>query len=266
MPSSAGLEGNHISDGNEYSYLNWQVATQEVDNNRSLITWQAGWHFTTYSCRGLRLGQAIINGVTVYQDFDGGDGVHNYNGGHDHRPALETASGSLWIGHSTDGTMNLSAYVQMTGFSGYLSEGWGEWTLPTIPRFTPPPAAPTISNVKQTTLTVSFTDGVGGAPITSRQVIRATNPFQSGAVTVGTSNVVNDTGLTPGVTYYYWAGTYNAAGFSGWSPVASVETITGARVNVGGVWKKATPYVKVAGTWKMARPWTKVMGVWKEDI
>lgn len=265
MPSSAGLEGNHV-DGDERVYLNWQVAAQEVDNNRSLINWQLGWVFATFSCRGLRNGDAVINGVEVYLNVNPGDGVHQFNGGHDHRPTLEVASGSLWLGHNGDGTGTLSAYGQLIGFSAQNSQGSASWDLPTIPRFTSPPSTPVITNITQTSLDVTFADGSGGAPIDSRQIVYGTDPTGVVNTTISSDGSTTITGLIPAKTYYFWARTHNAAGYSDFSARAQADTIAGARLRVGGVWKMAIPYTKVAGTWKLARPWTKVMGVWKEDV
>lgn len=266
MPSSAGLEGNHV-DGNERVYLNWQVAAQEVDNNRSLITWQLGWVFATFSCRGLRNGDAVINGAQVYLNLNPGDGVHQYNGGHEHRPALEVAWGSLWIGHNADGTQVLSAYGQLIGFSAQNSQGSASWDLPTIPRFSPPPTAPNPTNITQTSITTQFFQGGGGAPIDFFHLGYGTNPSTPTTIITSSNNGINTiSGLAPATTYYFWARNHNSAGYSNWSERAQGETIAGARLRVSGVHKKAIPYVKVAGTWKLARPWTKVMGVWKEDV
>lgn len=266
MPSSAQLDGNAVADTpSENVRMSWSVVTQEVDNNRSLVAWSFGWHFGTYSCRGLRQGQIIINGNTYYYNFAGGDGIHTYNGGHDHRPYFEVASGSVWLGHNGDGTGIINSYIAMTGFSGQFSEGWGEWALPTIPRLSSPPSTPVVSNVRQTTADISFTDGGGGAPIDSRQIGYGTNP-SSPTTTISSDGSDTLTGLTPATTYYVWARTHNAVGYSDWSPRTSFHTIGGARVKVSGVWKEAIPYVRVSGVWKLARPWVKVMGTWKEGI
>ena len=265
MSSFGNLNGNDV-DGSEKVYFDWQIAAAEVDNNRSLINWQFGWRFITFSCRGLRQGYAEFNGVALYYNYDGGDGVHNYNGGHDHRPFMQIASGALWVYHDVNGNLPTSAYAHLVGFSGQESQGWGYWDLDQILRYSSPPTNLIISNVKQTTMTVTFTDGTGGAPITSRQLIMADNPSQTGAITVGTSNVTNVTGLTPGKTYYFWAGTYNVAGFSGWSAMATAKTVAGSYINVAGVEKLAVPYVRVGGVWKLAQPWDKSVGIWKETI
>lgn len=223
MVTSASLSGNNV-DGNEGSYLNWQVVSQEIANNRSLINWQVGWRFATYSCRGLRLGHASVNGVTVYNDTDAGDGVHTFNSGHDHRPSLQTAAGSLWVNHNADGTRILNASVGMTGFSGRVSNGSGSWALPTIARFSTAPSMPIISSITSTSFIASFSDGSGGAPINSRQLGYSTSP--TGAVSFMSSDG-SDTisGLTPGTTYYIWAQTHNAAGYSPWSPMATATTL-----------------------------------------
>lgn len=229
MSSSGGVTGNNV-DGSEYSYLNWQVATQEVDNNRSLINWQAGWHFTTYSCRGLRQGSAYINGTLVYYDYDAGDGVHDYNSGHDHRPALQTASGSLWIGHGGDGTATITPVVDMRAFGTPSSSyGTNSDSLPTIPRFTSAPSTPVVSSITDTSAFVTFTDGTGGAAIDSRELLlRVDHPFiPSAEYYISSDGSTLLTPLAPGTNYYVFARTHNSAG---WSDFSLYEAFTTLRI------------------------------------
>lgn len=228
MPSSGSVHGTVGGDG-EFSYLDWQVASQDVANNRSLINWQAGWLFVTYSCRGLRQAVGVIDGNTVYSDTAAGDHVHAYNSGHEHRPGtgnLQTASGSLYIGHNSDGTKTISASMTMTGFSGQVSAGSGSFALPDIPRLNGAPSTPVLSEITADTIRVVWTDGVGGAPITNRQVGFGTDPnTPDDIVDVDNDEVFTD--LEWGTTYYFWARTQNAAGNSPWSGRASATTLTG---------------------------------------
>lgn len=361
------LTGNVVADGSEYSYLDWAVTTQEVENNRSLISWVVGWHFVTYGCRGLRNADGTVQGSLVYSDHVSGDHVHPFNGAHNHLSGggdLAVQASELWVSHNEDGTQTLSAAVNMTGFSGQTSSGSGSWALPTIARFTSPPSTPVISDITITSFRANFDDGAGGAvPIDARELgVNSVTPTLPPEYTqdYDDSDVIED--LDPGTTYYVWGRTHNAAGWSDWSDYATVTlpdfpdtmdlptivsidqtavtiswvepedngseiyaytvayntvdstsgateifvdapaltkkitgltpgvkyyffvnainevdngfysasanatTITGARVNVGGVWKQAIPYVRVDGIWQVAAAWTKVSGTWRETI
>lgn len=223
MSTFGSFNGSTGSDGEGY-YFEWSLVSQNVAANTSTISWKCGWRFDDNGCRGLRLGRAVVNGTTVYNDTDGGDGVHTHVSGHNHRPKLQTASGTITIAHNSDGTKTFSASGNMTGWQGQFSSGSASWALTTIPRFSSPPSKPLPSAITSTSVTITFTDGSGGAPIDSRQIGYGTD-----LITVGTtvSSDGSDTisGLTPGVTYYFWARTHNSAGFSAWSPKTTVVTL-----------------------------------------
>lgn len=222
MATSGTLNGNNV-DGTEGSYLDWQLVSQNVSDNYSVINWQVGWRFSTTSCRGLRLGAANINGSPVYNDSDPGDGVHTYNSSHNHKPKLQTASGQVTIYHNADGTKTFSASVTMTGWQGLKSSGSTNFTLPTIPRKSSPPSMPLISSITNNSVFVTFEDGTGGAPIDSREIGYGTNPTTPQTI-VPSDGSTTISGLSPGTTYYFWARTHNAAGYSDWSPRASATT------------------------------------------
>jgi len=266
MVSSGSVNGNNV-DGTEGSYLNWQVASQDVDGNFSTLNWQVGWRFSTTSCRGLRLGRAVINGTVVYDDHDSGDGVHAFVSGHNHKPRLQTASGSINVGHNADGTKEFSASVKMTGFSGLLSQGSSIWTLPEISQVPDPPSSPVLSNIHQTSLTAMFDpNDSGGTPIIGYEVGYSTVSDVGGATVVAGYPPVMITGLLPATKYYFWARAENSNGWSDWSTPGIATTLAGARVNVANVYKQAIPYVRSGGVWKLARPYGKIAGVWKEGI
>lgn len=224
MPSSGGLEGNHVADGGERVYLDWQVASQDVANNRSKINWQVGWHFITYNCRGLRLGHGVVNSSTVYNDTDSGDGVHAFNSGHNHTK-LQTASGSIWVTHNSDGTKTLTASAHMTGYNGQYSSGSGSWALPTIPLISDPPNITVADVVSGTQVHIAFTDGGGGAAIDARYIRVHAAPY----IEITPYSVASDGddivgGLDPGHEYRFSAYTHNAAGYSNDSPYATRRT------------------------------------------
>src|SRR5215218_713434 len=177
MAESGQVNGNNDSES-EGSYLSWQLTSQSVSANTSTIAWQAGWRFHANSCRGLRLGKAVINGTTVYNDTDGGDGVHAYNSGHDHGAKLQTASGSRTITHASNGTKSFSATITMTGWEGHKSDGSSSWSLPAIPRESNAPTKPILTAITATSIHVAFSDGSGGATIDSRQIGYGTNPAE----------------------------------------------------------------------------------------
>lgn len=226
MSNSGSDTGNHVADGNEYVYFTWDLTSQSVANNTSTISWKFGWHFTTFSCRGLRLGKVLIHGVTVYNDTDAGDGVHAYNAGHDHRPQLQVASGSLTMEHNSAGALTFGVASHMTGFSGQLSSQDGSWTLPVIPQTWNAPSLPVISSIAATSAFVTFSDGGGGVgAVDSRQIAYGTSTSVGSATTISSDGSTSISGLSAGTTYYVWARVHNAAGYSSWSSRASFTTL-----------------------------------------
>lgn len=263
MVTSGALWGNNV-DGGEGVYLDWQRTDVTEEGNYSTIAWQAGWRFVSNGCRGLRLGFCSINGVTVYNDTDGGDGVHGFVSGHNHRPKLQTASGFLNIPHNADGSKTFYATVRMTGFSGHLSQGSTGWTLDSISRIPDAPTKPAFSDVKQTSLTASFTpNGTGGLPLTQYQLAYG-DDAAANDTTITSAESQPIIGLLPGTTYYFRARARNSIGWGPWSAVSNTSTMSGVRVNLNGNWKRAIPYVKDAGVWKRAMTYGKIAGVWKE--
>jgi len=223
MTDNAQLNGNNGADG-EGSYLEWDITSQNVAGNYSTIHWEAGWRFSTLSCRGLRLGQAKVNGTTVYNDTDGGDGVHAYNSGHDHGE-LATASGNINVPHNSDGTKSCQFFIKMTGWEGQLSQATQSWNLTTIPRLNSAPGLPVISSITNTSVFVTFTDGTGGATPDGREIAYGGDPSSPTANTIISSDgSTSITSMTSGVTYYFWARMHNAAGYGPWSPRAQATT------------------------------------------
>jgi hypothetical protein len=269
MATSGSLLGDTV-EGSENSYLDWQLVSQSIANNTSTINWQAGWRFDDYSCRGLRKGSAVVNGTTVWNDQDPGDGVHAFNSGHEHRGGtnkLQCASGTRVIAHASNGTKTFSGSIDLTGYNGQRSNGSTSWALPTIPRNPNAPVSLLLSEVKQISVKFSWAaNPADGLPNTSYTISYGTTTSADTFTT--TSSVTNKTiiGLTPGVKYYFKVRAVNSVGTGPYSSIINTTTIAGARVNVAGVWKTAVPYVRDGGVWKVARPWVKVLGVWKETI
>lgn len=124
--------GTIYSDYGNHSrfYLSWQLSSQDVTNNRSLISWQVGlqiesggWYWGSNSVK--------INSIHVDGGSSLGSGTwSDISGTGNH----QLKSGSKWVSHSADGTKSFGADL-----SGWLTgEGnksaSGSWSLPTIPR------------------------------------------------------------------------------------------------------------------------------------
>lgn len=88
------------------------------------------------------------------------------------------------------------------------------------------PSKPTISEITATSYRVKFTVGASnGSAIDRKQLAKNTSATTSGAIIFdsdGDSNILNQ---ASGTTYYLWARTHNAKGWSPWSPMASVKTL-----------------------------------------
>lgn len=88
------------------------------------------------------------------------------------------------------------------------------------------PAKPTISEITATSMRVRWSSGAnGGSPLDGFQIARNTTNTTTGAVITNDDGDTVHTGLSSGVTYYWWARTHNTKGYSPWSPVAYATTL-----------------------------------------
>lgn len=116
---------------NSHYYLNWQVASTNIEGNYTDINWQAGidtggnyWYKNA-----MKINSIVINGTTV---FSGGT-YSNIEGG-----SRELASGTTRIYHNTDGSKSFSASISGWLYSYGNCSGEGSFELPTIPRASTP--------------------------------------------------------------------------------------------------------------------------------
>ena len=133
MATDGNWRANGVSHDNHF-FINWQLASQDVANNRSLINWQAYAHFNQSDSQ---LDNGFVNSNIGGQWSNGGR-VKNYQGIFTTRNH-HLASGSFWIGHRADGNQEVqfSGGISFYGFG--RSEGTsGVWSLPTIPRASNP--------------------------------------------------------------------------------------------------------------------------------
>lgn len=113
-----------------YFWVKWeQSGNQDIANNRTLINWYCGVYCGhAFYSNAIKMSAVTINGTPVY----GGGTYSNYSKGNH-----TIASGSMWIGHTTDGTKKFS----ISAFTGWLYSGYDysapatEFTLEKIPRY-----------------------------------------------------------------------------------------------------------------------------------
>jgi hypothetical protein len=178
--------------------------------------------------------------------------------------ALISSDGSTDVGGFNSGQ---KVYFWARGRNALGWSGWsnrGEATTWQVPAA---PGKPVFYDVKQTSLQVLylFSTRSNDPPFLESQFGYSQNPLA-----VVYDEIVNAPGglvevddLHPGGTYYFWARSRNAVGWGNWSVAAKVVLNAGARVLVGGQWKRAVPYIRIGGTWKVAEPWVRRQGVWK---
>lgn len=144
MATSGSYGGNTVSYGN-YMFVNWQVAGQEIGNNRTLINWQAYFRFNGSDSQ-LDNGGVWSN---VGQLWGNGGRVYNFAGNYTTRN-LGLASGSFWINHGSDGRGYIQLGVGITSGWGRSEGTSGVWELPTIPRASTPTLSANPVNIGST--------------------------------------------------------------------------------------------------------------------
>lgn len=132
MATFGTMTGNSLTiggQGNQYYFVNWQLASQNQGANTSTINWQNYFHFQLADAQ-LDNGDVVAGGATRY-DVPGR--VYNYSGNFTTRD-LAISSGSFTVTHNPDGTYTLSVSGAIDVFSTGTSSGSQSWALPTIDR------------------------------------------------------------------------------------------------------------------------------------
>lgn len=172
---------------------------------------------------------------------------------------------------SSSGTSTVNGLLPGTKYyfwaRGENTLGWGPWsarTDVTTQNVPDAPSTPVISNIQPTSVDVSWTpNGDGGAAINGFQLAKNTVNDINTATSSSATSPKTVTGLVPGTTYFFWVRASNTWGWGPWSAAGTNQTIAGARMKVGGVWKIAVPYVRSGGVWKLAIPLVKSAGEWR---
>jgi len=152
----------------------------------------------------------IVNGSS-------GSATYDYNAGSGWqklRSFTVTSSQTVRFGIGSTGT---SGFGGPTNFDQFIDRR----------RAPDPPYNLTLSSLTSTSVVLSYLDGYnGGAAIDTRQIGFGESPTAPTVIfTASNSELIS--GLTPGVTYYFWAQTHNLKGWSGWSARVSITTLNG---------------------------------------
>lgn len=219
------------SDHGSYMYVDVTAVTQSVSGNYTDVGWTAGIHWGDYY---FNIHNAIVNMSTTTGDHVGlTTSTGTYNSGWPISGAGTNRdkpfkSGTTRVYHDpVTGTGNIrfigSAFWDTP--NNYNASISSTVTFATIQRLSAAPTKPVLSSITSTTMFATFSDGGGGAPIDSRQLAYHNTNTITGATIIASDGSTSITGLSPGTTYYVWARTHNAAGYSPWSPVAAATTL-----------------------------------------
>lgn len=174
---------------------------------------------------------------------------------------------------SSDGSTSFTGFTPGQTISVWArvhnSNGWSGWSPRSTVTFKDVPDAPgsvVLTNPKMTSVHGKFTGNYnGGSSVLENRIGYGTSPTAPTYYANG-FDIDITTNLTPGVVNYFWAQQRNTYGWSDLSARTSVKLPAGARINVGGVWKDAVPYVRDGGVWKPAEPYVKDLGVWMKPL
>lgn len=211
--------------GGCYLYVDYSYS-QSVSLNRSTVSYTFGIHFGDY----------YFNATNKVVSFSASPGSASHSwtetgtrawphGGTNRDYAYH--SGSFTVNHDVYGRATVSVSGRFSpssaggGGTRYVS---GSFALTQIPRHSTPPSVVSLSNITSTSVHATFSDGTGGAPIDSRQIGYGTSTTTV-QHSVASDRSTTITGLAPGTTYYFWARTHNAAGWTAWGPRGSATTL-----------------------------------------
>lgn len=157
MATSGSYSANSVTYG--FMFINWQLASQETVNNRSLINWQAYFHFQGSDSQ---LDNGVVNS-NVGNLWTNGGRVYNFAGNYTTRD-LGLASGSFWVNHDSAGNGVVQLGIGITSqFSPARSEGTsGIWGLPNIPRYATMTGASNTITDETTNVYISYSNPYGG--------------------------------------------------------------------------------------------------------
>jgi hypothetical protein len=210
-----------------------------------------------------------------------GDADPNYNGGspilqwqvaYGTSPTVPGSGGGFKDLALSTGSIAITGLAAKTVYYFWNRQrnavGWSGWSPRTMVRTRGIPDAPDPPSLiwrTQNSISLRVLPNYDGAsPITGFYVRYGLSPNGPTDIQYSTTSQVTLTGLSPGGTYYFWGQAINAYGESFYSARSWANLIAGAKVQLGGVTRRAVPYVKVSGVWRVARPWIQTSGFWNE--
>lgn len=138
--------------------------------------------------------------------------------------------------------------------------------LSRIPQEPAAPGDPQYTNIKQTSVTVSWSPSPDnhGSKVTNYR-LRRWNDSHTKSWTSDANNLTrNVTGLSAGATYIFEVRADNARGPGSYSGETLVDLSGGGAIRVNGQWRTAEAYVRSGGKWKEGTIYVRVGGVWKQ--
>lgn len=167
-----------------YLVFSWNVASQDIANNRTVINWAlkgAGGSTTSWYKSGNF--KVLINGQQVYYSSAR---INLYNG-------TTVATGSYTINHNNDGTASFGAYAEAGIYTVAVNcTGSGSWALPTIARA----SQPSINTYPNNSPDFNIGDTI------TIHMNRASNSFTHTVVfNYGSTSVTVATGVTNNCTF-----------------------------------------------------------------
>ena len=266
MASSGGVTTYTIDDGT-YFYCNWQQASQDTANNRTLINYQYGVYCRyNYYSNAIRMDYVNINGSQVkgsetYSNL--GQGTH------------QLGANSMWISHNADGNKTFNINLSGWAIGAGTATGSQNFTLNKINRYAVTNSA-TGNNIEEN-FSVNYTKYVSTYKYKLRISIPNVRELEKiDYNTSGTSFTLSKQTIDDLYNIYGPLSTFNL-GFAvetwdstgtnklsdGNEKILSCSTDSKGRIRINGVWENATPYIRVNGEWKRAIPHIRINNEWK---
>lgn len=174
---------------------------------------------------------------------------------------------------SSDGSTHFAGFAPGSTISVWArthnSNGYSAWSPRSTVKFDDVPDAPgavVLTNPSMTKVHAKFTGNYNGGDTVVEWRVGYGTSTAGPTYYAGGYDIDITTNLAPGVVNYFWSQGRNAYGWSDLSVRSSIKLPAGARLNVGGVWKDAVPYVRVGGIWKPAEPYIKDLGIWMKPL